>query len=116
MLGETIKRLRAAKGWTQDNLADKLYVSTGYISAIETNRRVPSLPTVLKLIELLECSPNELFDFAGTEDNACENCEYKKMDDTTLATVDLMRTLKPEEKFKVFYYAKDQSIISNIKK
>lgn len=118
MLGDTIKRLRSDKNWTQDDLADRLYVSTGYISALETNRRVPSLPTVLKLIELLECEPNELFEYdknTNRKINPCTQCDFKNMDNTIAETVEIMSTLKPEEKFKVFCYAQDQSIISKVK-
>ena len=61
MLGDVIKSFRSAKGWTQGAFAKMLGVSIGYISEIETGRRMPSLPTLLSMIDLLECTPNELF-------------------------------------------------------
>ena len=52
MLGDAIKDLRSAKGWTQGAFAKKLEVSIGYISEIETGRRMPSLTMLLSMIDL----------------------------------------------------------------
>ena len=65
MLGDAIKDLRSAKGWTQGAFAKKLEVSIGYISEIETGRRMPSLTMLLSMIDLLECTPNEILDYKG---------------------------------------------------
>ena len=114
MLGERIKEFRSARGWTQGVLAEKLDVSIGYISEIETGRRTPSLSTLLTIIDLLGCSPNDIFEFqVKREDNdLCGDCEFGNIDDTIRATVSMMRTMGPEERFKVFTYAKDQRYIS----
>lgn len=112
MLGERIKHFRAVKGWTQDELAERLFVSTSYVSALETGRKTPSLPCVLKIVELLGCSPNELLEYKGL--GVSEGLDAASMDNTISSTVKLMLLLNPEGKFKVFSYAKDQSSIPNM--
>ena len=118
MLGDAIKDLRSAKGWTQGAFAKKLEVSIGYISEIETGRRMPSLTMLLSMIDLLECTPNEILDYKGKgEQNDKDKVEYYVghggTDEPIASTVRMMLTMTPEERFKVFTYAKDQKCLSD---
>ena len=113
MLGDVIKNRRSAKGWTQGAFAKKLAVSIGYISEIETGRRMPSLNMLLSMIDLLECTPNEILEYNGREEqDVKEKAEpylcSSGTDETIASTVRMMLTMTPEERFKVFTYAKDQ--------
>lgn len=113
MLGEKIKEFRSEKRWTQSILAEKLDVSIGYISEIETGRRTPSLSMLLTIIDLLECTPNDIFEFpVKKEDSLCTKCEFSNVDDTVKETIRMMNMMGPEERFKVFTYAKDQHYLS----
>ena len=56
-----IKELRAARGWTQQQLADAVSVSRQSINSIECNRYVPSLPLALAFARVFECSTDDLF-------------------------------------------------------
>ena len=56
-----IKQLREHERLTQSQLALKVGVSTGYISHLETGKRVnPSLPVMLRLAEALNVTVNDL--------------------------------------------------------
>ena len=114
MLGDRIKQFRTAKRFTQEKLSEELDVSTGYISELETGRRTPSVPMVLRLAELFECSPNDLFEYEETEDR-CGCCKFKISDKTTASTLDLMKSLPPEENFKIYSYAKDLEQLYRLK-
>ncbi|MDO4987474.1 MAG: helix-turn-helix transcriptional regulator [Synergistes sp.] len=106
MLGDRIKHFRMLKGMKQSELAEKLFVSPNYISAIEKGRAQPSLPIVVKLFDLLDCSPNDLFEYNSST-------AVKGISDSTVSeTVSMMLSMTPEAKFKVFSYAKDQAFIS----
>ncbi|KFL32582.1 Cro/Cl family transcriptional regulator [Devosia riboflavina] len=48
-----LKELRAARGWSQAALAEKLGVSRQSIIAIETGRFDPSLPLAFRIARLL---------------------------------------------------------------
>lgn len=48
-LGKNISRIRLKKHLTQEQLAEKINVSTVFISQIETSVRKPSLETVYKI-------------------------------------------------------------------
>lgn len=47
-----LRELRAERGWSQADLAEKLGVSRQSVNAIETGRFDPSLPLAFKLARL----------------------------------------------------------------
>lgn len=49
-----LRELRAARRWSQADLADRLGVSRQTINAIETERYDPSLPLAFKLAEVFD--------------------------------------------------------------
>ena len=55
-----LKEFRLSKGITQEELAEKLSVGQNTISQWETGERIPRVPTVLKLAEVLDCNVGEL--------------------------------------------------------
>lgn len=50
----TVRELRAARGWSQAHLADLLEVSRQTVNAIETGRYDPSLPLAFAMARLFE--------------------------------------------------------------
>src|ERR1700737_1244144 len=55
-VGDRVRALREEKKWTQDQLATKSGVSTGFLSDIENNKRNPSSEYVLKIANALGAS------------------------------------------------------------
>ena len=53
-IGSTIQRLREAKGYTQDQLAEKLFVSRQTVSNYERNKSQPSLEMVERIAEIFD--------------------------------------------------------------
>jgi putative transcriptional regulator len=56
-----LRRMRAEKGWSQADLADKLEVSRQSVNAIETGKYDPSLPLAFKIARLFEKRIEEIF-------------------------------------------------------
>lgn len=67
-----IRALRTERGWSQQDLADKLDVSRQSVNAIETGKYDPSLPLAFALARLFGRSIEELFDDGATAANAAE--------------------------------------------
>ena len=59
-LGNRIAELRKIKEWSQNDLANKIFVSNKTISSWESNRTEPNLETIVKLSELLDCNASYL--------------------------------------------------------
>lgn len=56
-----IRRYREFRKWTQAQLAEKLDISTNYVSGLENGKRWPSRKTMVKFAEVLNIQPFELF-------------------------------------------------------
>ena len=50
----TLRDLRAERGWTQANLSDELGVSRQTVNAIETGKYDPSLPLAFRIAALFD--------------------------------------------------------------
>ena len=56
-----LRELRAAKEWSQSDLADKLGVSRQTVNAVETDKYDPSLPLAFKVARLFKTSIEDVF-------------------------------------------------------
>lgn len=63
LFGIKIKNLREGKGWTQENLAGRMDISTNYLSSIERGKENPTFDMLMKFSEGLDVEAWELFDF-----------------------------------------------------
>jgi len=57
-----LRELRAAKEWSQSDLADRLGVSRQTINAIETEKYDPSLPLAFKVARLFKLPIEDIFE------------------------------------------------------
>lgn len=56
-----VKSLRTERGWTQEQLGERVGVSRQSINSIERNRYVPSLPLALKFARVFERPTEDIF-------------------------------------------------------
>ena len=61
-LGARVRRLREAKSWTQEVLAERADLDRSYIAGIEAGLRNPSVKAAAKLARGLGVSLSELFE------------------------------------------------------
>ena len=59
-MGDRIREARKKLNLTQEQLAEKLDVTVAYISEIERNLKLPSMPLFIKLVEALDVSSDYL--------------------------------------------------------
>jgi putative transcriptional regulator len=57
-----LRVLRATRGWSQTDLAERLGVSRQSVNAIETGRYDPSLPLAFRIAELFDMRIEEVFE------------------------------------------------------
>jgi transcriptional regulator with XRE-family HTH domain len=62
-LGRHLQKIRTSKGVTQEELAEKLGVSTSWIGRIETGRAVPNLKLLQRIAQALDVRVKELIPF-----------------------------------------------------
>ena len=56
-----LRDLRAERGWSQADLAEKLDVSRQTVNAIETEKYDPSLPLAFKIAEIYNMKIEDIF-------------------------------------------------------
>jgi len=56
-----LRALRAERGWSQQDLAERLEVSRQSVNAIETGRYDPSLPLAFKIADLFGLTIEAIF-------------------------------------------------------
>lgn len=57
-----LRRLREARGWSQERAAHESDLNTSHVAKIERTEREPGVRTISKLCKSLEVSAAELFD------------------------------------------------------
>ena len=62
-LGKEIKKSRKRMNLTQEQLAERLRLSTKYIQFMETGNRRPSLKTIYKIARFFKMKVRDLFIF-----------------------------------------------------
>lgn len=60
IFGEKLKKERAAQGWSQEELAEKLFVSRQSVSKWENGQNYPNIETIIKLSDLFGVTVDEL--------------------------------------------------------
>ena len=68
-IGKKIKLARLKAGYTQDQLAEKLSLSTRYISQLERGISFGSASTIINICKILNISANFLFEDIINPDN-----------------------------------------------
>ena len=100
--GDNFKRIRKAKGMTQDMVAEMASLSTPYISDVERGRANPTLSTAEKLAVALQVDVLELFNFGHNPAQLIEirqrlEALLRDMDDKTLKGIysAVLRVFRP---------------------
>jgi transcriptional regulator with XRE-family HTH domain len=60
LVGGNVRALRLAKGWTQEQFAERSGFSPQYISGLESGRRNPTIVSLFELAQALGTSPDAL--------------------------------------------------------
>ncbi|GGB95691.1 transcriptional regulator [Oxalicibacterium flavum] len=67
-LGKRISKLRAARGFTQDQLAATTGFTKGYLSKIENSKVIPPIGTLVKIAQVLDTDVADLLEPEAAED------------------------------------------------
>ena len=116
LTGQKIAKLRTNAGITQEQLAEKLYVTRVMVSKWEREICQPDYNTVLKIAEILSVSPDEIM----SREEAVINELYSFLSDTDSSDLikDLnmfLETLNSRDRsifIRRYYFLEDINIIS----
>jgi transcriptional regulator with XRE-family HTH domain len=63
LFGMRLKELRKNSGFSQEELAEKVEISSKYLSRIEMGQHFPSIDTLVKFADVLNVELKDLFEF-----------------------------------------------------
>ncbi len=100
-IGKNIQHFRKKRGYTQEQFAEKLGVSTNYYSALERGVYNIKLELLVTILNELDCSADDVF------------CDVVKKSSNTKATKlsAKLEKLSLEEQYKI--YAVVETLINN---
>lgn len=88
-LGEKLLKLRKKKGLSQEEVADKLYVTRQTISKWETDQSMPDFDKVVPICQLYEISTEELF-YDEVESSRCDESRAQEAVNVSSSTSALL--------------------------
>lgn len=80
-LGQRIRQLRKAKGWTQQELAERADLDWKYFGAIERGERNPTLDNIGKVAQGLGVDVHHLFLVSTSLESMAEELTESKIQD-----------------------------------
>ncbi|MGL4949341.1 MAG: helix-turn-helix domain-containing protein [Anaeroplasmataceae bacterium] len=83
-IGTKIKELRLENGLTQEELANRVELTKGYISQLENNLTSPSIETLMDILEILGTNLSDFFSNSDDEKIAFKKEEFFEKQDTNL--------------------------------
>jgi len=69
-LGKSIQLHRKTRGYSQEKFAELIGIATNTLSSIETGNAFMTAPTLEKILEILNVSPVDLFNFSSEKQEA----------------------------------------------
>ena len=76
IIGERLKKARIEKGYTQEQLAEKIDVSVAFLSRVERGNSKINLNRLNQLCDLLDISEGDILTGAGNTSNHYLNDEF----------------------------------------
>ncbi len=100
-IGKNIQRLRKKRGYTQEQFAERLGISTNYYSSLERGQYNIKLELLVAILNELDCSADEVF------------CDVVKKSSNAKATKlsAKLEKLSLEDQYKI--YAVVETLINN---
>lgn len=75
-LGDNIRKLRHARGWSQAELAKKVGVSAAYIGMLERSEKEPKLSTLVRIANIFDTSLASLLAHKSVSKNPSSTSDY----------------------------------------
>lgn len=64
-LGAALRLARKAQGWTQEQAAERLEISSEFLARVERGKGFPSIQTLARMVKVLGVSADALFGLPG---------------------------------------------------
>lgn len=94
LFGQRIRTLRKFRNYTQEKLSEYIDIDVRQVARIEAGESLPSLETLLKIVEVLQVTPNDLLNYTNSDDTAVNQLKSDINDILSLAKEEQLKLIK----------------------
>ena len=93
IIGKKIRQIRLEKGFSQEELSEKIDISPRHMCTIENGNSFPSLETFVKISKILDIDINSFFNLCPDNDNKLRNEIYDLIQISTQNELNLIKDI-----------------------
>ncbi len=93
IIGQKIRQKRINKGFSQEELSEKIDISPRHMCTIENGKSVPSIGTFVKIAEVLDIDINDFFNLTPENDDKLKTEIYNLIQTSTKSELKLIKDI-----------------------
>ncbi len=93
IIGKKIRQLRIEKGFSQEELSEKIDISPRHMCTIENGNSFPSIETFIKIASILEIDINDFFNLSKIKDDKLRNDIYDLIQLSSVKELNLIKDI-----------------------
>ncbi len=93
IIGKKIRQLRIERGFSQEELSEKIDISPRHMCTIENGNSFPSIETFIKIAQILEIDINEFFNLTKINDDKLRNEIYNLVQISSVKELGLIKDI-----------------------
>lgn len=93
IIGKKIRQIRVEKGFSQEELSEKIDISPRHMCTIENGNSFPSIETFIKIAEILEININEFFNLTPETNDKLRKDIYNLIQTSSVQELHLIKDI-----------------------
>lgn len=93
IIGKKIRQIRTEKGFSQEELSEKIDISPRHMCTIENGKSVPSLETFVNIARVLDIDINNFFNLTPGDHNTLRDEIYNLIQTSTVKELNLIKDI-----------------------
>lgn len=104
IIGKKIRQIRIERGFSQEELSEKIDISPRHMCTIENGKSFPSIETFVKISEILDIDINDFFNLTPENNDVLRAEIYNLIQTSTLKELylikDIVKSIQNNRQFK----------------
>ena len=93
IIGKKIRQIRLGKGFSQEELSEKIDISPRHMCTIENGNSFPSIETFVKIAEILDIDINDFFNLTSVKNDKLKTEIYDLLQTSTAKELRLIKDI-----------------------
>lgn len=93
IIGKKIRQIRLEKGFSQEELSEKIDISPRHMCTIENGKSIPSIETFVKIAQVLDVDINKFFNLTPDNNDKLREEIYNLVQISTVQELHLIKDI-----------------------